>query len=61
MTSLATGLVTTIMYNIEMLSKISQFLFTNAHFKTAKRTLIFSFKVWKAQCLLKKDRKGRVR
>ena len=53
MTSLTTGLGTSIMYNIEMLSNISHFLFTKAHFKTAKRTLIFSFKVLKAQYLLK--------
>jgi len=30
-------------------------LFTNAQFKTAIGTLIFSFKVWKAHCLLKRD------
>ena len=35
--------------------KYITFLFTNVHIKTVKRTLIFSFKVWKAQCLLKRD------
>ena len=60
MTSLTTDLATSGRFR-DFIKDIKLFLFTNGHFKIPKRTLVFSFKVWKAQCLLKRDYKGRVR
>jgi len=47
-TSLTTDLATSGMFR-DFIKDII-LLFTNAYFKIPKRTLIFSFKVWKAQC-----------